>query len=96
MYGYTKDLSSIGLASVLPGAPLDELDLLGEHRRLKITLDLKMRRVVLFATAVHYKQVHLPENKVGWLIGARITKISKDDMEGLLSFLNQYDQDMPA
>lgn len=86
--GYTRDISVIGLASVLPGAELGGLDLTGEYRRLRVVLELPRKPVEMFVTAVHHRQLYLGPEK-GWLVGARITKISHDDHDLFLSHLER-------
>ena len=67
--GYTRDLSKIGVATILPGAQLNDLDLTGKYRRLKIVLELSPEMVEIFATTVYYRQrLYVDKEDTGWLI----------------------------
>lgn len=90
--GYTKDISSIGVASIFPGAPLKGLDLTGEHRRIRIALELSKRPIEIFATATHSRHLYTGGPEGSWLVGARITKMSHDDRERLLTYLGTLEQ----
>lgn len=85
--GYTRDISTIGIAFVLPGAPLDDRALTRKSNRLRIVLELPTGPAEVSATAVHQKQVSAGGAEKGWLIGARITKMSPEDRGRLLTHL---------
>ncbi len=89
--GYTRDISSIGLSTFLPNAPIDDLDLLGEHRRMRMVIDLPPRPVEVFATAVHQEWMQIG-SEGGWVIGARITKMKPEDRKRFLAHLSLLDQ----
>jgi hypothetical protein len=89
--GYTRDISSIGFSTFLPDAPIDDLDLMGKHRRLKVVIEMPPRPVEVFATAVHQEWMEIG-NAQGYLIGARITKMKPDDRRRFLTHLSNLDQ----
>ena len=89
--GYTTDISSIGFSTFLPNAQIDDLDMMGEHRRLKVVLNVPPRPVEVFATAVHREWTEIGSEQ-GWLIGARITKMKPDDRQRFLAHLSTLDQ----
>lgn len=87
--GYTRDLSEIGLASVFPMARFDDRDLTAEHRRLRFTIRLPPSAdVQIYATVVRYELLDSDGNDQGWLIGARITKMSAADRQRLQRYLS--------
>lgn len=86
--GYTTDLSDIGLALMLPAAKMDGLDLSGQYRRLKIMLDLPAQQIEIYATIIYHDQHGKGYyGESGYLIGARITKISHQHSEHLKAYL---------
>ncbi len=87
--GFTRDVSEIGLASVFPMARFNDEDFTDEHRRLRITINLPQSEVRLYATAVRYEILDNGGKERGWLVGARITKMSPADRAQLFSYLKQ-------
>lgn len=86
--GYTRDVSEIGLASVFPSARFDDKHLTNAHRRLRLTIHLPQSEVQIYATAVRYELLDNGAADQGWLVGARITKISETDRAHLFSYLH--------
>lgn len=87
--GYTRDVSEIGLSSVFPSARFDDRNLSNEFRRLRLTINLPQNQVQVYATAVRYELFDNGGSDRGWLVGARITKISDADRARLFSYLHQ-------
>ena len=84
--GHTKDISPIGISSFFPNAPFEDLDLAGEHRRLRIALEMP-QPLEMYVTAVHHRYVHLGSEQ-GWLVGGRITRINPEDRKRLTDYLS--------
>lgn len=74
--GHTLDVSSTGLALIVPAIRIGEHYLAGSDRRLHIKLDLPSGPVELKVVAVRYESL---EDESGYLIGARIVEISNPD-----------------
>jgi hypothetical protein len=74
--GHTLDVSSTGLALVVPAFRIGELYLAGSDRRLYIKLELPSGPVELKVVAVRYESL---EDESGYLIGARIVEMSNPD-----------------
>ena len=74
--GHTLDVSSTGLALVVPAIRIGEHYLAGSDRRLYIKLELPNGPVELEAVAVRYEGL---EDESGYLIGARIVEMSDSD-----------------
>lgn len=89
--GYTRNLSTIGLAIVLPTARFTDRDLAGERQRIRVLLNIEPRTLILDATIVRYEQLDEDEALGGWLIGARITRLNEIDRARLAKFLNTFD-----
>ena len=74
--GHTLDVSSTGLALVVPAIRIGEHYLAGSDRRLYIKLELPNGPVELEVVAVRYEGL---EDESGYLIGARIVEMSDSD-----------------
>ena len=76
LHGHTLDVSSTGLALVVPAIRIGEHYLAGSERRLHIKLELPSGPVELKVVAVRYESL---EDESGYLIGARIVEMSNPD-----------------
>lgn len=85
--GHTRDLSGIGVSAIFPDAPLKGLDLTGEHRRIRLAVELSDGPVEIFATTAHSRHLYTGGAEGSWLIGGRITKMSHDDRGKLIAYL---------
>lgn len=74
--GHTLDVSSTGLALIVPAIRIGEHYLAGSDRRLYIKLELPSGAVELKVVAVRYESL---EDESGYLIGARIVEMSDSD-----------------
>jgi PilZ domain-containing protein len=74
--GHTLDVSSTGLALVVPAIRIGEHYLAGSDHRLHIRLELPSGPVELKVATVRYESL---EDEGGYLIGARIVEISNSD-----------------
>lgn len=85
--GYTKDVSSTGLALVLPAIRIGGHYLVGEDRTLQIVLELPSGPVQLHAMSARYERLEENSSELGYLIGVRITEMSNQHRESLLAYL---------
>ena len=74
--GHTLDVSSTGLALVVPAIRIGEHYLAGADRELHVKLELPGRPVEMKVVTVRYENL---EDGSGYLIGARILEISDAD-----------------
>ena len=74
--GYTLDVSSTGLALVVPAIRIGEHYLAGDDRKLHIKLELPAGSVEMRVATVRYESL---EDGSGYLIGARILEMSASD-----------------
>jgi len=74
--GHTLDVSSTGLALIVPAIRIGEHYLAGSDRRLYIKLDLPSGPVEMKVASVRYESL---EDESGYLIGARIVEMSDSD-----------------
>ena len=74
--GHTLDVSSTGLALIVPAIRIGEHYLAGSDRRLHIKLELPSGPIELKVASVRYESL---EDESGYLIGARIIEMSDPD-----------------
>jgi len=74
--GHTLDISSTGLALIVPAIRIGEHYLAGDERRLYVKLELPSGPVEMKVVTVRYENL---EDGSGYLIGARILEISDAD-----------------
>ena len=74
--GHTLDVSSTGLALIVPAIRIGEHYLAGSDRKLHVKLDLPTGPVEMKVVTVRYEDL---EDGSGYLIGARIFEISDAD-----------------
>ena len=85
--GHTEDISTSGLAFIVPAIRIGEHYLAGEDRTLVIMLELPSGPVQLRATPARYERLDESESEDGYLIGVRITHMSDEHRKRFLSFL---------
>ena len=79
MDGYTLDLSSNGLALVVPRITLGEHHLVGENRGLNLKIQLPSGPVEMQATPVRYERLEEDRNETGYVIALKIVRMPDDD-----------------
>jgi hypothetical protein len=85
LQGHTLDLSSIGVAVILPGHRAGEYDLTAPDQRLWIKLQLPTGPVIVRAAYVRHETLKGKDG--GFVIGAHIRKIEEKDAERLHEYL---------
>jgi hypothetical protein len=79
MDGHTMDLSSNGMALVVPRITLGEHHLVGENRALNVKLQLPGGPVEMQVTPVRYERLEEDDGETGYLIAVKIVRMSDDD-----------------
>ena len=74
--GHTLDISSTGLALIVPAIRVEEHYLAGADRKLHVKLELPSGSVEMKVATVRYESL---EDDTGYLIGARILEMSDTD-----------------
>lgn len=74
--GHTLDISSTGLALIVPAIRIGEHYLAGSDRKLHVKLELPSGAVEMKLATVRYESL---EDDSGYLIGARILEMSDSD-----------------
>jgi|SRR5207237_9728968 len=85
--GHTKDISTSGLALMLPQVHLDGHHLAAEGRELHLTLELPGGAMPMVVVPARYE--HLDESELGcnYLIGVKIVDIADEDRSRIESFI---------
>jgi c-di-GMP-binding flagellar brake protein YcgR len=74
--GHTLDISTTGLALIVPAIRIGEHYLAGADRKLHVKLELPSGPVEMKVVTVRYENL---EDESGYLIGARILEMSDSD-----------------
>jgi PilZ domain len=88
--GFTSDISSDGMALVLPAIRIGDHYLVGENHPLLVKLELPERTIELHTVAVRYDSFADGEQGGGYLVGTRITKLGQEDRAQYVELLSQF------
>jgi PilZ domain len=77
--GQTRDISSSGLALIVPVIRINDHYLAGEGRSLLLRLELPLGPLEIQATPMRYERLDETGAEKGYLIGVSITAMSDDD-----------------
>ena len=94
--GHTLDVSSTGVALVVPAIRIGEHYLAGADRKLFVKLDLPSGPVEMKVVTVRYESLEESRDETGYLIGARIAEMSDQDRAGYDSYLAKVLKREPA
>lgn len=90
--GHTLDISTTGIALVLPAIRIGEHYLVGDDRRLHLKLELPNGPVELTVAPVRYESLEDDREESGYLVGAKIVDLSEVERsrfhESVQEFLN--------
>jgi len=85
--GHTLDVSTTGLALVVPAIRIGEHYLAGADRKLHIKLELPNGPVEMKVATVRYESLEDSDEETGYLIGARILEMSDRDRASFEKYL---------
>jgi PilZ domain len=85
--GHTRDVSTDGLALLLPQVHLDGHHLATEGRELHVTLEIPGGPVSLVVMPARYEYLDESELGCSYLIAVKITEISDDDRLRMENFI---------
>ena len=77
--GHTLDVSTTGLALIVPAIRIGEHYLAGSDRRLHLKLELPNGPVEMKLATVRYESLDESQEETGYLIGARIVEMDDKD-----------------
>jgi len=86
--GHTLDLTSNGMAIIVPTIRLGEQHLVGENRSLNLKLKLPNGDVEMQVTPIRYETLDEDENQSGYLIGVTITEMQEDERARFIDYVS--------
>jgi c-di-GMP-binding flagellar brake protein YcgR len=87
--GHTRDISSSGLAMMLPQVHLEGHHLAGEGRELHVVLELPTGAIPLVVMPMRYEKLDESELGCNYLIGAKIVGIEDEDRNRFEDFISR-------
>ena len=94
--GHTLDVSSTGLALIVPAIRIGEHYLAGADRKLYVKLDLPSGPVELKVATVRYESLEDSSEETGYLIGARILEMSDADRSSFEKYVTKLFSHQPG
>ena len=94
--GHTLDVSSTGLALIVPAIRIGEHYLAGAERKLHLKLDLPVGPVEMKVATVRYESLEEGSEESGYLIGARISEMSDQHRASYDSYIANLLKRAPA
>lgn len=94
--GHTLDVSSTGLALIVPAIRIGEHYLAGDERKLHVKLELPTGPVEMKVATVRYEGLDESQEATGYLIGARITEMSDQHRASYNSYISKVLKRAPA
>jgi hypothetical protein len=79
--GHTLDVSTDGIALIVPSILLGEHHLIGENRKLSVTLELPAGMIEMKVVPIRYESLEEDPTETGYLIGAKIVEMNETDRE---------------
>ena len=87
--GHTLDISSTGLALIVPAIRIGEHYLAGEERKLFVKLELPSGPIEMKVATVRYESLEESREETGYLIGALIIEMSDADRAKYNAYIAQ-------
>jgi hypothetical protein len=94
--GHTLDISSTGLALVVPAIRIGEHYLAGADRKLFVKLELPSGPVEMKVATVRYESLEESSDESGYLIGARISEMSDQHRASYVAYVSKLLKGQPA
>lgn len=94
--GHTLDVSTTGLALIVPAIRIGEHYLAGADRKLHLKLQLPAGPVEMKLATVRYESLDESQEETGYLIGARIIEMADGDRASFEEYVNKLLSRPPA
>ena len=85
--GHTLDVSTDGVALIVPSILLGEHHLIGENRKLSVTLELPVGMIEMKVVPIRYESLEEDPTETGYLIGAKIVEMNETDRERFTQYV---------
>jgi len=89
MSGYTHNISSTGLALILPDIALNGRSLIKKSNKIVVALDLPGGVTRIHARPIHFRRASRYMKNMGFIIGMQIIEIDEGSRERYLKFINR-------
>lgn len=93
MNGQTFNLSSSGLAMLLPDIDLEGRSLVVEGTKLLVVLDLPNGMVKLQAKPIHFRRADKYVRSAGFIVGLQITEMDGKNFARYVRYINRVERD---
>lgn len=90
--GHTRDISSDGMALILPAIRIGDHYLAGENHPLLVRLQLPAQTIEMHMVAVRYDSCADQDQNAGYIVGARITQLGQEDRARYIEFLGHLSE----
>lgn len=87
--GHTLDLSSTGLALVVPSIIVNEHHLVGENRNMYVTLEFPDGPIEMNVTPIRYERLDEHPTETGYLIGVKLGKVEGSERSRFEDYVSQ-------
>ena len=87
--GHTLDLSSTGLALVVPTIIVNEHHLVGENRNMYLKLELPDSSIELNVVPIRYERLDDHPTETGYLIGVKLGNVEQEDRARYTDYVTQ-------
>lgn len=87
--GHTLDISTTGLALIVPAIRIGEHYLAGSDRRVYLKLQLPAGPIEMKVATVRYEALEETDEETGYLIGARIVEMADADRASFDEYLSK-------
>ena len=87
--GHTIDLSSTGLALVVPSIIVNEHHLVGENRNMYVVLEMPDGPIELNVTPIRYERLDEHPTETGYLIGVKLNNIEEPERLRFSEYVSQ-------
>lgn len=95
MEGHTLDLSTTGLAVIVPAIRIGEHYLVGDERKLRLRLELPVGPVEMQVKPVRYESMEEYETESGYVIGVQIIAMADTDRIAYDKYLDRLSKQAP-
>lgn len=95
MEGHTLDLSTTGLAVIVPAIRIGEHYLVGDERKLRLRLDLPAGPVEMQVKPARYESLEDQDVETGYLIGVQIIAMVDTERAAYDKFLRRLSTQAP-
>ena len=88
MAGHTLDVSTTGLGLIVPAIRIGEHYLVGDDRRLHLSLELPSGSAELTVVPVRYESLEEAAEETGYVIGVRVADKTSQDCDRFNEYVN--------